>query len=224
MIWATVSSWFCFCWLYRASPSLTAKNIIKLIGIDHLVMSMCRVFFSVVGRGCLLCFAWQNSVSLCPPSFCTPRANLPVTPGISWLSIFAFQSPIMKRTSYPYLSESRQNENHNHRKVTKLITWTTALAQWNYEPCHVGPRKDGRVMVESSDKTWSTGEGNGKPLQYSCLENPMNSMKRQKGVTLKDELPRSVHAQYTTGDQWRNNSRENEETAPKQSNTLLWMW
>ena len=138
MIWATVSSWFCFCWLYRASPSLTAKNIIKLIGIDHLVMSMCRVFFSVVGRGCLLCFAWQNSVSLCPPSFCTPRANLPVTPGISWLSIFAFQSPIMKRTSYPYLSESRQNENHNHRKVTKLITWTTALAQWNYEPCHVG--------------------------------------------------------------------------------------
>ena len=71
-------------------------------------------------------------------------------------------------------------------------------------------------MVESSDKTWSTGEGNGKPLQYSCLENPMNSMKRQKGVTLKDELPRSVGAQYATGDQWRNNSRKNEETEPKQ--------
>ena len=71
-------------------------------------------------------------------------------------------------------------------------------------------------MVESSDKTWSTGEGNGKPLQNSCLENPMNSMKRQKDRTLKDELPRSVGAQYATGDQWRNNSRKNEETEPKQ--------
>ena len=60
-------------------------------------------------------------------------------------------------------------------------------------------------MVESSDKMWSTGEGNGKPLQCSCLENPMNSMKRQKYKTLKDELPRSVGAQYATGDQWRNN-------------------
>ena len=62
----------------------------------------------------------------------------------------------------------------------------------------------------------STGEGNGKPLQYSCLENPMNSMKRQKDRTLKDELPRSVGAQYATGDQWRNNFRKNEETEPKQ--------
>ena len=71
-------------------------------------------------------------------------------------------------------------------------------------------------MVESSDKTWSIGEGNGKPLQYSCLENPMNSVKRQKDRTLKDELPRSVGAQYATGDQWRNNSRKNEETESKQ--------
>ena len=63
---------------------------------------------------------------------------------------------------------------------------------------------------------WSTGEGNGKPLQYSCLENPMNSMKRQKYRTLKDELPRLVGAQYTTGDRWRNNSRKNEEMEPKQ--------
>ena len=76
--------------------------------------------------------------------------------------------------------------------------------------------KDGQVMVESSDKRWSTGEGNGKPLQYSCLENPMNSMKRQKDRTLKDELPRSVSAQYAIGDQWRNNSRKNEEMEPKQ--------
>ena len=70
-------------------------------------------------------------------------------------------------------------------------------------------------MVESSDKTWSTGEGNDKPLQYSCLENPMNSRKRQKNRTLRDELPRSVGAQYATGDQWRNNSRKNEEMGPK---------
>ena len=60
------------------------------------------------------------------------------------------------------------------------------------------------------------GEGNGKPLQYSCLENPMNSMKRQKDRTLKDELVRSVCAQYVTGYQWRTNSRRNEETEPKQ--------
>ena len=71
-------------------------------------------------------------------------------------------------------------------------------------------------MVERSDKTWSTGEGNGKPLQYSCLENPMNSMKRQNDRILKEELPRSVGAQYATGDQWRNNSRKNEGMEPKQ--------
>ena len=76
--------------------------------------------------------------------------------------------------------------------------------------------QDGRVMVESSDKMWSTGEGNDKPLQYSCLENPTNSTKRQKDRTLKDELLRSVGAQYATGDQWRNNSRKNEEMEPKQ--------
>ena len=70
-------------------------------------------------------------------------------------------------------------------------------------------------MVESSDKMWSTGEGNGKPLPYSCLENPTNSMKRQNDRLLKEELPRSVGAQYATGDQWRNNSRKNEETEPK---------
>ena len=78
-------------------------------------------------------------------------------------------------------------------------------------------------MVESSDKMQSTGEGNGKPLQYSCLENPMNSMKRQKDRTLNDELPRLVGAQYATGKEWRNNSRKNEETEPKQNNTQLWM-
>ena len=82
------------------------------------------------------------------------------------------------------------------------------------KPCRA--TQNGHVMVESSDKTWSTGEGNSKPLQYSFLENPMNSMKRQKHRTVKDELPCSVGAQYATGDQWRNNSRKNERMEPKQ--------
>ena len=71
-------------------------------------------------------------------------------------------------------------------------------------------------MVESSDKMQSTGEGNGKPFQYSCLENPVNNMKRQKDMTLKEELPRSVGAQYATGKEWRNSSRRIEEAEPKQ--------
>ena len=78
-----------------------------------------------------------------------------------------------------------------------------------------GATQNGQVMVERSDRMWSTGEGNGKPLQYSCLENPMNSMKRQYDRILKEELPRSVGAQYAT-DEWRNNSRKNEGMEPKQ--------
>ena len=74
-----------------------------------------------------------------------------------------------------------------------------------------------QVMVESFDKMWSTGEGNGKALQYPCLENSLNSMKMQKDRTPKDELPKSVGAQYATGDQCRNYSRKNEETEPKQN-------
>ena len=94
---------------------------------------------------------------------------------------------------------------HVMRLVTLLWLWFSVCLP-----------SDGQVMVESSDKTWFTGEGNGKPLQYFCLENPMNSMKRQKDRTLKDELPRSIGAQYATGDHWRNNSRKNEETETKQ--------
>ena len=80
-----------------------------------------------------------------------------------------------------------------------------------------GATQDGRVMVKRSDTMWYTGEGNGKPLQYSCLDNPMNSIKRQNDRILKEELPRSVGAQYATGNQWRSNSRKNEETEPKQN-------
>ena len=81
------------------------------------------------------------------------------------------------------------------------------------------PRQAG--MVERSDIMWSAGEGNGKPLQYSCLENPMNSMKRQNDRISKEGLPRSLAAQYATGDQWRNDSKKNEGMEPKQNQ--LWM-
>ena len=117
----------------------------------------------------------------------------------------------------PSPSEGRQTENHNHRKLTTLITWTTTSSnsmKQSAMPC--GATQDRGVMVESSDKMWPTGEGNDKPLQYPCLENPMNGMKRQKHRILKEEFPRSVGAQYATGDQWRNNSRKNKETETKQ--------
>ena len=123
----------------------------------------------------------------------------------------------LPQASKLYASEGRQNENHNHKKLSKLITWITDLSNsmksWGM-PWRV--IQDGQVMMESSDKTWSTGEGDGKPLQYSCLENLMNTMKRQKDMTLKDELPRSVGAQHATGEKWRNNSRKKEEIEPKQ--------
>ena len=107
-------------------------------------------------------WAWPRQSKLFPPQSVNPIRKLP--------------SP-----SYPSPSECRQTENHNHRKLTSLITWTTALSNsmklWAM-PCRA--TQDGRVMVVISDKMWSTGEGHGKPLQYSCLENPMNSMKSQK--------------------------------------------
>ena len=86
-------------------------------------------------------------------------------------------------------------------------------------PCRV--IQEGWVMVESSDKTWSTGEGNGKPLQHSCLENPMNSMERQKYRTLNDELPMLVDAQYATAQEQRIKSRRNEEDEPKQKQSPI---
>ena len=151
----------------------------------------------------------SNHFILCCPLLLLPSivpsimvlSNESVSPSVSLTHQEASINP------YPYPSKGRQNENHNHRKLTKLITWNTALSNsmklWAM-PCRA--TQGVWVMVESSDKTWSAGEGNGKPLQYSCLENPMNSMKRQ----------RLVGAQYATGDQWRNNSRKNEEMEPKQ--------
>ena len=116
-------------------------------------------------------------------------------------------------TLKPYSQKTSQS---NHTKNTALSN--------SMKLSHArGATQDGRVMVERSDRMWPTGEGNGKPLQYFCLEIPMNSMKWQNDRILKRELPGSVGAQYATGDQWRNNSRKNEGMEPKQKQTQLWM-
>ena len=109
-------------------------------------------------------------------------------------------------TLKPYSQKTSQS---NH-------TRTTALSNSMKLSHACGATQDGRVMVERSDRMLSTGEGNGKPLQYSCLENPMNSMRRQNDRILKEKLPRSVGAQYATGDGWRNNSKKNDRMEPKQ--------
>ena len=109
-------------------------------------------------------------------------------------------------TLKPYSQETSQS---NH-------TRTTALSNSMKLSHACGATQDGQVMVERSDRMWSTGERNGKPLQFSCHEKAMNSMKRQNDRILEEELPRSVGVQYATGDQWRNNSRKNEGMEPKQ--------
>ena len=117
----------------------------------------------------------------------------------------------MGDTLKPYSQKTSQS---NHTRTTALSnSMKLSHALWGH------PRPAG--MVERSDRKWSTGEGNGKPLQYSCLENPMNRMKRQNDRILKEELPRLVGAQYATGDQWRNNSRKNEGMSQSKKNTQL---
>ena len=106
----------------------------------------------------------------------------------------------------PYSQKSSQS---NHTRTTALCN------SMKLSHAHRATQ-NGQVMVERSDRMWSIGEGNGKSLQYSCLENPMNTMKRQNDRTLKEELPRSVDAQYATAGQWSNNSRKNEGMEPKQ--------
>ena len=105
----------------------------------------------------------------------------------------------------PYSQKTSQSNHARTRALSNSMKLSHAC----------GATQDGWVMVERLDRMWSTGEGNGKPLQYFCLENPINSMKRQNGRIPKEELPRSLSAQYATGDQWRNNSRKNEGMEPK---------
>ena len=109
-------------------------------------------------------------------------------------------------TLKPYSQKTSQSNNAR----TTALSYSMKLSDAH------GATQDGQVMAERSDRIWSTGEGNGKPLQYSSLENPMNSMKRQNVKILKEELPRSVGTQHATGDQWRNNSKKNEGVEPKQ--------
>ena len=114
-------------------------------------------------------------------------------------------------TLKPYSQKTSQS---NHTRTTDLSN--------SMKPSHAcGVTQVGRVMVERPDRMWSTGEGNGKALQYPCLENPMNSMKRQNDRIPKEELPRSLGAQYATGGQWRNNPRKNEGMEPKQKQRLV---
>ena len=103
MVWATVSSWSCFCWLYRVSPSFGTKNRINLISVLTIWWGACVESSLVLLEDGVCydqCVLLANFISFCPASFCIPRPNLPVTPGVSWLPTFAFQSPIMKRTSF----------------------------------------------------------------------------------------------------------------------------
>ena len=116
-------------------------------------------------------------------------------------------------TLKPYSQKTSQS---NHTRTTALST------SMKLSHAH-GATQDGQVMVERFGRMWSTGEGNGKPLQYSCLENPTNSMKRQNDRILKEKLPRSVGAQYATGDQWRNNSRRMKGWRQSKNNTQLGM-
>ena len=109
----------------------------------------------------------------------------------------------------PLKQYSQKTSQSNH-------TRTTALSNSMKLSYAHGATQNGLFMVERSDRRWSTGEGNGKPLQYSCLENPMNSMKRKNNGILKEVLPRLAGAQYATGGQWRNNPRKNEGMEPKQ--------
>ena len=142
------------------------------------------------------------------------------------------QDPVSPSNSFTHqeasislLSLSIRGRLYNHRRLTKWITWTTAFfnsIKLQDMPCRA--TQDRWVMVENSNKMWSTGEGNGKPLKYCCLENPMNSMKRGNDRTLKEKLPRSVGAQYATGDQWRNKSRKMKRQSQRKNNAQLWMW
>ena len=127
-------------------------------------------------------------------------------PHVQGKKVGVARGPQRADTMKPYSQKTSQS---NH---TRTIALSNSMKLSHTR----GATQDGQVMVERSDRMWSTREGNGKPHQYSCLENPMNSMKRQNDRILKQKLPRSVGAQYATGDQWRNNSRKNEGMEPKQ--------
>ena len=135
----------------------------------------------------------------CMSSFCILSIKYWGIPNLTFIALL-----LLKRITFSYVNKCWSKSNWPHGPQP-------CLTQWNYEPCCVGPP----MMDRSGGEFWQHvvhWEGDGKPLQYSCLENYKNSMKRQKDGTLKDELPRSVGAQYAAGEEWRNISRKNEET------------
>ena len=156
MIWATVSSRSCFCWLYRASPFCGRKEYDQSdFSVDHLVMSMCRVSSCVVGRGCLL---WPvrslgKTVSLCPASFCTPRPNLPVNSRCLLPSYFSIPVPMMKRTSLGVLVLALIS--HTSKVMLKILQ--AGLQQYvNHELPHVqaGFRKGRGTRDQIANINW----------------------------------------------------------------------
>ena len=138
MIWSTVSSQSCFCWLYRASLSLVAKNIINLILVLTICWCPCVKSFLCCWKRVFAMtsvFSWQNSVSLSPGSFCTPRPKLPVTPGISWLPTFAFQTPIgvvgrhpVHRRTWGLTEEELAGYPEDRRKAWAYTGWRKPVA------------------------------------------------------------------------------------------------
>ena len=148
MNWATVISQSCFWWLYRASPSLAAKNIINLISALTIWWCPCveSSLLLLEKFAMTSAFSWQNSISLCPASFHTPRPNLPVTPGISWLPTFAFQSPIMERTSFLCVSSRRSYRSSYICLTSTSCLWVSRSLWWSCglveSCCRVGGTED----------------------------------------------------------------------------------
>ena len=176
MIWAIFHSWSCFCWLYRASPSLAAKDISNLISVMTIWWCLCVESFLCCWKrvfSMISAFSWQNSVSPCPASFYTPRPNLPVTPGVSWLPTYAFQSPIMKRTSFGGVSCCRKLVNPKGNQSWILIGRTDADTEAPIL-CHLMQR------AASLEKTLMLGKTEGRrrrgPERMRWLDGITDSM------------------------------------------------
>ena len=150
-------------------------------------------------------------------SVCLPSDTSCNTYHLTWVSLTLGMGYLFTAAPADILKPYSQKPSQSNHTRTTALSNSMKLSHAS------GKTKDVQVMVERSDRMWSTGEGNGKQLQYPCLENPRNSMKRQNDRILKEELPSSVGAQYATGDQWRNNSRRNEGIEPKQKQYELWM-
>ena len=157
MIWATVRSRSCFCWLCRASSSLAAKNIINLILVLTIWWCPCEEPSLVLLERVFAMnqvFSWQNSVSLCPVSFCIPRPNLPVILGISWLPTFAFQCPMMKRTLFFGVSSKLAKECNQGYILSPCLFYLYAECIMQNARLDVSQADDTTVMVESKQWGW----------------------------------------------------------------------